>query len=61
MKLGTDVDLEQVAAETHGYVGSDVASLCSEAALQQVRLGEVVYSNSIWCVCVCVCLCVCLQ
>lgn len=26
----------QIAAETHGYVGSDVASLCSEAALQQV-------------------------
>ncbi len=38
MKLATDVDLEQVAAETHGYVGSDVASLCSEAALQQVRI-----------------------
>merc|ERR1712226_1110035 len=37
MKLGDDVDLEQVAAETHGYVGSDVASLCSEAALQQIR------------------------
>ncbi|XP_064385991.1 transitional endoplasmic reticulum ATPase [Halichondria panicea] len=37
MKLATDVDLEQVAAETHGYVGSDVASLCSEAALQQIR------------------------
>ena len=37
MKLADDVDLEQVAAETHGYVGSDVASLCSEAALQQVR------------------------
>lgn len=36
MKLAPDVDLEQVAAETHGYVGSDVASLCSEAALQQV-------------------------
>ncbi len=33
MKLATDVYLEQVAAETHGYVGSDVASLCSEAAL----------------------------
>lgn len=37
MKLGDDVDLEQIAAETHGYVGSDVASLCSEAALQQIR------------------------
>ncbi|XP_078353795.1 transitional endoplasmic reticulum ATPase [Oculina patagonica] len=37
MKLADDVDLEQIAAETHGYVGSDVASLCSEAALQQIR------------------------
>jgi len=27
----------QVAAETHGHVGSDLASLCSEAALQQIR------------------------
>jgi len=29
--------LFQVAAETHGHVGSDVAALCSEAALQQIR------------------------
>ena len=36
MKLHDDVDLERVAAESHGHVGSDVASLCSEAALQQV-------------------------
>ena len=37
MKLHDDVDLEQVASECHGHVGSDVASLCSEAALQQVQ------------------------
>jgi len=37
MKLDEDVDLEAIAAETHGYVGSDVASLCSESALQQIR------------------------
>ena len=37
MKLSGDVDLEQVAAETHGHVGADLASLCSEAALQQIR------------------------
>ncbi|KAI4158761.1 MAG: hypothetical protein LQ342_007156 [Letrouitia transgressa] len=37
MKLDDDVDLETIAAETHGYVGSDVASLCSEAAMQQIR------------------------
>jgi SpoVK/Ycf46/Vps4 family AAA+-type ATPase len=27
----------QVANETHGHVGSDLAALCSEAALQQIR------------------------
>jgi transitional endoplasmic reticulum ATPase len=37
MKLGDDVDLERIAADTHGYVGSDVAALCSEAAMQQIR------------------------
>lgn len=37
MKLCDDVDLEQVASETHGHVGADLAALCSEAALQQIR------------------------
>ncbi|RMZ99158.1 transitional endoplasmic reticulum ATPase [Brachionus plicatilis] len=37
MKLADDVDIEQIANETHGYVGADLASLCSEAALQQIR------------------------
>merc|ERR1711990_1143147 len=37
MKLGDEVDLEQVAAECHGHVGADLAALCSEAALQQIR------------------------
>ncbi|KAI8810456.1 P-loop containing nucleoside triphosphate hydrolase protein [Cladochytrium replicatum] len=37
MKLADDVDLEQIAAETHGHTGSDMASLCSEAAMQQIR------------------------
>jgi len=37
MKLADDVDLEQVATETHGHVGADLAALCSEAALQQIR------------------------
>ena len=29
--------LTQVAKETHGHVGADLAALCSEAALQQIR------------------------
>jgi transitional endoplasmic reticulum ATPase len=37
MKIGGDVNLEQISNETHGYVGADLASLCSEAALQQIR------------------------
>merc|ERR1719283_807452 len=37
MKLADDLDLEQVAAEAHGHVGADLAALCSEAALQQIR------------------------
>jgi len=37
MRLAEDVDLERVASETHGFVGSDVASLCAEAAMQQIR------------------------
>merc|ERR1712042_281543 len=37
MKLADDLDLDQVAAETHGHVGADLAALVSEAALQQIR------------------------
>lgn len=37
MRLDDDVDLEQVASETHGYVGADIAALCTEAALQCIR------------------------
>jgi transitional endoplasmic reticulum ATPase len=33
MKLGEDVDLSAVAKNSHGFVGSDIASLCQEAAL----------------------------
>ncbi|CAL9110447.1 unnamed protein product [Musa textilis] len=37
MKLAEDVDLERTAKDTHGYVGADLAALCTEAALQCVR------------------------
>jgi transitional endoplasmic reticulum ATPase len=37
MKLDETVDLESVANETHGYVGADLAALCTEAALQCIR------------------------
>jgi transitional endoplasmic reticulum ATPase len=33
MKLSDDVNLECLAKKTHGMVGSDLASICSEAAL----------------------------
>jgi len=37
MKLSEDVDLAAVAKSTHGFVGSDLSSLCTEAALQCIR------------------------
>merc|ERR1711959_528849 len=37
MKLAPDVKLEEVAANTHGFVGADLAQLCTEAALSCIR------------------------
>eukprot|EP01061_Rhynchopus_euleeides_P025190 TRINITY_DN4065_c0_g2_i3.p1 TRINITY_DN4065_c0_g2~~TRINITY_DN4065_c0_g2_i3.p1 ORF type:complete len:821 (+),score=428.57 TRINITY_DN4065_c0_g2_i3:184-2463(+) len=37
MKLDENVDLEAAAKETHGYVGADLAQLCTEAAMQTIR------------------------
>jgi transitional endoplasmic reticulum ATPase len=37
MKLAEDVDLAKIAHETHGYVGADLAQLCTEAGLQCIR------------------------
>jgi len=37
MKLNEEVDLEKVADGTHGYVGADLAQLCTEAALNCIR------------------------
>jgi transitional endoplasmic reticulum ATPase len=37
MKLGADVKLEDIASNTHGFVGADLAQLCTEAALTCIR------------------------
>jgi len=37
MRLADDLNLEIIAAETHGHVGADLAAICTEAALQQIR------------------------
>ncbi|EQD40832.1 AAA family ATPase, subfamily protein, partial [mine drainage metagenome] len=37
MPLAHDVDLEQLAARTDGFVGSDLAALCREAGLGAIR------------------------
>eukprot|EP01006_Ploeotia_vitrea_P041198 TRINITY_DN66494_c6_g1_i1.p1 TRINITY_DN66494_c6_g1~~TRINITY_DN66494_c6_g1_i1.p1 ORF type:complete len:863 (-),score=541.18 TRINITY_DN66494_c6_g1_i1:65-2584(-) len=37
MKLADDVDLEALASQTHGFVGADMAQLCTEAALTCIR------------------------
>merc|ERR550514_756888 len=37
MKLSADVKLKSLASNTHGYVGADLAQLCTEAALTCIR------------------------
>ena len=37
MPLATDVDLEQIAEITHGYVGADLEVLCKEAGMVALR------------------------
>ena len=37
MKVSKDCDLEQIAKDTHGYVGADISQLCMEAAFQAIR------------------------
>ncbi|KAL7720195.1 Transitional endoplasmic reticulum ATPase [Entamoeba marina] len=37
MKIAKDVDLNVLASETHGMVGSDIAQLCTEAAMMCIR------------------------
>merc|ERR1712070_970953 len=37
MKLDDDVDPEEIARETHGFVGADMAALCTEAAMGCIR------------------------
>ncbi|EPY19352.1 transitional endoplasmic reticulum ATPase [Strigomonas culicis] len=37
MKIDLGVDLEKVAKDTHGFVGADLAQLCTEAAMQCIR------------------------
>lgn len=37
MKLDENVDLERICKDTHGFVGADLAALCTEAALQCIR------------------------
>lgn len=37
MKLSPDVDVEKIAKDSQGYVGADLAQLCTEAAMQCVR------------------------
>jgi len=37
MKLGKDVDLEDIAKTSHGFVGADLQGLCTNAAFQCIR------------------------
>merc|ERR1719384_513392 len=37
MKLAPNVRLEEISSNTHGFVGADLAQLCTEAALTCIR------------------------
>ena len=37
MPLAADVDLQRLAASTHGFVGADLSALCREAAMSTLR------------------------
>ena len=37
MRLGEDVNIRQLAENTHGFVGADLAALCTEAAMHLIR------------------------
>ncbi len=37
MPLAKDVDLDEIASKTHGYVGADLGALCKEAAMTTLR------------------------
>jgi transitional endoplasmic reticulum ATPase len=37
MPLADDIDLDQIAARTHGFVGADIHSLSTEAAMNSLR------------------------
>jgi transitional endoplasmic reticulum ATPase len=37
MPIGDDVDLDRVASRTHGFVGADIATLTTEAAMHALR------------------------
>jgi len=37
MKLGESVNLETLAEDLSGYVGADIAELCTEAAMTCIR------------------------
>ncbi|XP_057749846.1 dolichol kinase EVAN-like isoform X1 [Arachis stenosperma] len=46
MKLSDEVDLERISKDTHGYVGADLAALCTEAAhTERVVKGKVLVFN----------------
>lgn len=37
MPLSEDIDLQELAAELHGYTGADIKALCREAAMKALR------------------------
>ncbi len=49
MPLAKDVDLDELANMTHGYTGADIAALCREAAMAELRhiLPQIINKKSV--------------
>ncbi|WZY68758.1 hypothetical protein YC2023_000998 [Brassica napus] len=43
--IAEDVDLERISKDTHGYVGADLAALCTEAAREKMDVIDLEYET----------------
>merc|ERR1711966_51590 len=45
MRLSSDINIEEICKETYGFVGADLAQLCTEAAMECIREKSEFFDN----------------